>query len=76
MFSLIGILALSYVISRAMAVKVDGPTRYGLDDVEAPTADLGGKIYVLFGTRELGSPNVVWYGDFKTKAVKKSTGKK
>lgn len=76
MFSIIGVFALAFVISRAMAVKTQSPTRYGLDDVEAPTADLGGKIYVLFGTRELGSPNVVWYGDFKSKAVKQKSGKK
>jgi hypothetical protein len=47
-----------------------------LDDITAPTAEEGREIPVLFGTRDIKGPNVVWYGDLKTTAVKKKGGKK
>ena len=37
-----------------------------LDDIKAPTADLGREIPVVFGTKLIEGPNVVWYGDFKS----------
>ncbi len=36
-----------------------------LADVEAPTAEQGRAIPVVFGTVVLKSPNLVWYGDLK-----------
>ncbi len=48
----------------------------GLGDVTAPTAEEGIEIPVLFGTRDLNGPNVVWYGDLKTVAIKSKGGKK
>lgn len=47
-----------------------------LQQVEAPTADEGREIPVLFGTRDIKQPNVVWYGDVKTVAIRKKGGKK
>ena len=44
--------------------------------VEAPTAEEGASIPVLFGTRDFKGPNVVWYGDVKAVAIKKKGGKK
>jgi len=45
--------------------------------VDVPTAEPGREIPVLFGTRDITSPMVAWYGDIKTKAIKsKSGGKK
>ncbi|ABI59703.1 hypothetical protein [Nitrosomonas eutropha] len=44
--------------------------------VEAPTAEEGRAIPVLFGTRDIKQANVVWYGDLKTVAIKKKGGKK
>jgi hypothetical protein len=41
------------------------------DDVQAPTAEEGRSISVLFGTKRVKGPNVVWYGDIKTQAIKK-----
>lgn len=40
------------------------------------TASAGGEIPVLFGSREITGQNIVWWGDTKTKAIKKSGGKK
>lgn len=48
----------------------------GLGDFNVPTAEEGREIPVLFGTRELEGPNVVWYGDFYAEAIKKKGGKK
>ncbi len=48
----------------------------GFGDVEMPTVEVGIEIPVLFGTRDLKSPNVVWYGDLKVVAVKAKGGKK
>ena len=47
------------------------------EDVEAgATASAGGEIPVLFGSREITGQNIVWWGDTKTTAIKKSGGKK
>jgi hypothetical protein len=43
----------------------------GFAEIEAPTAEEGREIPVLFGTYEIESPNVVYYGDFEAVAVKK-----
>ena len=40
------------------------------------TASAGGEIPVLFGSREITGQNIVWWGDTKTKAIKKKGGKK
>lgn len=48
----------------------------GLGDIKVPTAEEGREIPVLFGTRDIDGPNVVWYGHFKAVAVRKKGGKK
>lgn len=48
----------------------------GLGDFKVPTAEEGREIPVLFGTRALEGPNIVWYGHLRTVAVKKKGGKK
>jgi hypothetical protein len=55
-------------------VKYDSP-KPGTVEAKA-TATAGGEIGVLFGSREITGPNIVWWGDVKTKAIKKSGGKK
>lgn len=52
------------------------PTSPQAGTFEAPTAEEGRSIPVLFGTRDITSVNVVWYGNTDTKAVKKKGGKK
>jgi len=46
------------------------------EDLELPTAEAGKKIPVLFGTRDIKSPNLVWYGNFRSTAIRKKGGKK
>lgn len=48
----------------------------GLDEIQAPTAEEGREIPVLFGTRDCRGPNVTYYGNLRVVAVKKSGGKK
>lgn len=48
----------------------------GLGDVQAPTAEVGREIPVLFGTRKLDGPNVVWYGHLRAVPIRKKGGKK
>lgn len=48
----------------------------GLNEVTVPTAEIGREVPVLFGERDLEGPNVVYYGGFRTSAIKKKGGKK
>lgn len=67
----------SLVISYATRPKPpDPPTPGGFGDLQVPTAEAGKEIPVLFGTREIKSPNVVWYGDLRLVRVRKRGGKK
>lgn len=59
-----------------MAPKPQSQKPAGLGDITAPVAEEGLEIPVLFGTRDLNGPNVVWYGDLKTVAIKSKGGKK
>lgn len=67
----------SAVISYALRPKPpEGPRAATLGDIDAPTAEEGREIPVVFGTVEIEGANIVWYGDFASKAVKKKGGKK
>lgn len=64
------------VVSYLMTPKPQSQPPPGIGEVEAPTAEEGREIPVLFGTRYISGPNVVWYGDIKTVAIRKKGGKK
>lgn len=67
----------SLVISYALIPKPKNNIKpANLSDFNVPTAEEGRKIPVLFGTRDIQAPNVVWYGHLKTQAIKKKGGKK
>lgn len=66
----------SLAVSYALQPKPQSVKPAGLGDFNVPTAEAGREIPVLFGTRDISGPNVVWYGDLRTVAVKKSGGKK
>lgn len=72
----IGLFVASLVISYLTRpkVKYDSP-KPGTIEAKA-TATAGGEIPVLFGSREITGPNIVWWGDTKTVAIKKKGGKK
>lgn len=66
----------SLALGLLMAPKVQNQKPAGFGDIQAPVAEEGLEIPVLFGTRDLNGPNVVWYGDLKTVAIKSKGGKK
>lgn len=64
------------VAAYALAPKQQSAKAVGLGEFQVPTASIGREIPVLFGTRKLSGPNVVWYGDLRAVAIKKKGGKK
>lgn len=70
------VFALALVVSYSMMPKPESRPPAGLDEIQAPTAEVGREIPVLFGRRKLEGPNVVWYGHLRTVAIKKKGGKK
>jgi hypothetical protein len=69
------VLIISYAVSYALAPKPPEPSPASLSDIEAPTAEEGRPIPVVFGTVFISSPNVVWYGNLGTTPITSSTGK-
>lgn len=65
----VGIFAIAYA-------SIPAPQGPQAGTFEAPTAEEGRSIPILFGTRRIEAANVVWWGDLRTEAVKKSGGKK
>jgi hypothetical protein len=76
MFWFLVVFALSLVVSFALMPKPESRPPAGLGDFNVPTAEVGREIPVLFGTRELKGPNVVWYGHLRVVPIKKKGGKK
>jgi hypothetical protein len=74
MWGYIAIIAISLIFAYVFAPKTESKKPAGLGDINVPTAEVGRKIPVLFGTRKLFGPNVVWYGDLTTKALTQKTG--
>lgn len=64
------------VVSYALRPKPETPRPSSLGDLQVPIAEEGVSIPVLFGTRDIRGPNVVWYGHFRTSPVKAKGGKK
>lgn len=63
------------IVAYAMTPKPPDPIPPMLKDINAPTAEEGRPIPVVFGTWVVKSPNIVWYGDLGYKPVKSKGGK-
>jgi hypothetical protein len=61
----------SVLISFALRPKAVVPPPSGLDDVNAPRAEPGSLVPIIYGTVVLKSANTVWYGDLSYLAIKK-----
>lgn len=70
------LLVVSYFVSAALAPKPPQPKPAALEDFDIPMAEQGRPIPVVFGTVLLTGPNVMWYGDLRTTAIKEKGGKK
>lgn len=75
-FSAIIVLVLAAVLTVALMPKPPVPKPAELTDFQAPTAEEGRPIPVVFGTVKVTGANVIWYGDLYTQAIRKSGGKK
>lgn len=70
------ILSLAISIALTPKPKTANPKEAGINEFNAPTAEEGREIPVLFGTRNITGHNCVWYGDLRTVPIKKKGGKK
>ena len=59
------------VVAYSMQPKPQNGKPNGFEDVQAPTAEEGIEIPVLFGTRVINGSNVCWYGDFSSRPIVK-----
>jgi hypothetical protein len=59
----VAVFVVSLIISYAINPKPPKTKPPGINEVEAPTAEEGKEIPVLFGTKYLRGPNIVWYGN-------------
>lgn len=76
MWFLIALFVAALVVSFVTTPKKQSQKPPGVNEIQAPVAEENLEIPVLFGTRDLGGPNVIWYGDLKTVAIKSKGGKK
>ncbi|MEJ7831349.1 MAG: hypothetical protein WKF79_00405 [Nocardioides sp.] len=76
MWWLIAVFVVSLVLSFAFMPKAQSAPPPGINEVQAPTAEVGREIGVLFGTRNIEGPNCCWYGDIRLVAIKSKGGKK
>lgn len=78
MFAIFGRLLLAVVatyVAYLLTPKPKGPEPSTLQDFDIPKAEEGTEIPKVFGTVEIKSPSVVWYGDLRLIAIK-AKGKK
>jgi len=68
--------ALALIGTIALRPKPQTQPPAGFADIQAPTASDGSEMAVLFGCRFVRGPNVVWYGHFRSTAMKVKGGKK
>jgi len=66
----------SSFISAALAPRPPAPKPAALSDIDAPTAEEGRPIPVVFGAVLLRGPNVVWYGHLQADPIHSGGGGK
>lgn len=75
-FAYLAVIIVSGLVVQALTPKPPPPKPAALDDFDAPTAEEGRAIPVVFGTVWITGPNVVWYGDLRTTPIRSKGGKK
>lgn len=70
------IFVVALVVAYTMQPKPETRPPAGLDEIQAPTAEVGREIPVLFGRRRFDGANVVWYGHLRTVPIKSKGDKK
>lgn len=64
---MLAIAVVTNVASYILAPKPKASRPDSVQELEDPTAEAGRPIPVIFGTVEVRSPNVLWYGDKSTR---------
>lgn len=67
----IAVFIVALVVAYSAMPKPESRQPSAFEDIDAPTAEEGREIPVLFGTRLIEAPNLVWYGDFKSKPIQR-----
>jgi len=63
-----------YAISTIPTPETQPPAT--IDELNVPTVSASKEIPILFGSKTIKSPNIVWYGDLKATAIRGKGGKK
>jgi hypothetical protein len=71
-YFMMAMMVLSMYLSIKMQKKPERPNAAGIEDFSFPSASER-PIQVLAGTRRISGPNVLWYGDLRTTAIKTVT---
>ncbi len=71
---LVAIVVATTVLAGLLAPRPPGAKPSALGDFQAPTAEEGRIIPVIFGTVKIAGPNVVWYGNLRTEPIKVRSG--
>lgn len=64
-----GMFLISLIMMARMQPKIEGAKAAGIEDFSFPSA-AERPIQVVFGTRKVSGPNVLWYGNLQTRAIK------
>ncbi|MCP3868315.1 MAG: hypothetical protein GY703_09525 [Gammaproteobacteria bacterium] len=76
MWQQIVVFVATLVLGYLLTPKPKSQTPQPSSDIDAPTAEEGREIPVLFGTRDIRGANIVWYGHLRTDAIRRKGGKK
>ncbi len=74
MWQYLAVFLIAILAARALAPKPADPVPGDISS-QLPTAEAGKEIPVLFGTRIIAQPNVVWWGDVKAQKIEDNSGK-
>jgi hypothetical protein len=69
-------LVISFVmlaVSYAIQPKPPKPKPAALSEFDVPTAEENRPIPVVFGTKRVRGPNVLWYGDLSSAPIRRSS---
>ena len=71
------VLIVMLIVSIAMMPKApSGQKPPALSDFDVPTAEDGRQVQMIFGTHWIDDPNVIWYGDLRTRPITSKGGGK
>jgi hypothetical protein len=72
----LALIVVSAIVTNALRPKPEPPKAASLSEFDVPTAEEGRAVPVIFGTVWVKGPNVIWYGDLRSTAIRKRGGKK